>query len=84
MMLGIVSSIVAFLDQPLTVPTDPRALLWALPISLSIALIYKAIKTHALRPALYVREVALLFATIVGFLVVVAVVLLGVTRIAGV
>ena len=84
MMPAMIPSIAGFLDQPLTVPTDAWALLWALPISLSIALIYKAIKVHTFRPGPYLREVALLFATIVGFLVVVAVVLLAVTRLADV
>ena len=76
--------IAAFLAQPLRVPSDITSLLWALPISLSIALVYKAIKVVNFKPLLFLREVALLFATIVGFLVVVAIVLLGVTRLAGV
>ena len=75
---------IAFLDQPLRVPATVISLLWALPICLSIALIYKAIKVVDFNPLLFLREVALLFATIVGFLVTVAVVLLGVTRLAGI
>lgn len=75
---------VAFLGQiftePLPVPTRPISLLWALPICLSIALVYKAIKLENFRVRLYLREVLLLFITIIGFLIAVAVVLLLIVR----
>ena len=58
--------------RPLEIPTTPVSLLWALPISLSIAVVYKALKLPEFRPRLFLREVALLFATIVGFLALVA------------
>ncbi len=58
--------------RPMDIPTEPLSLLWALPICLSIALVYKAVKLHNFRPAVVAREVALLFGTIVGFLVLVA------------
>ena len=85
MMLAVAPEMMAaILAQPMRVPSDVGSLLWALPICLSIALIYKAIKLETFRPILFVREVALLFATIVCFLIVVAVVLVGVTFAAGV
>jgi len=58
--------------RPLEIPTTPVSLLWALPISLSIAVVYKALKLPEFRTRLFLREVALLFATIVGFLALVA------------
>lgn len=58
--------------RPMDIPTESLSLLWALPICLSIALVYKAVKLNKFRPAVVVREVALLFGTIVGFLVLVA------------
>lgn len=67
-----------FLTEPLDVPTRPVSLLWALPISLAIAVVYKAIKLEDLGTKVFLREVTLLFVTIVGFLVVVALALLGV------
>ncbi|MCK5270503.1 MAG: hypothetical protein KAJ46_06950 [Sedimentisphaerales bacterium] len=70
-------------SQPLYVPTNTLSLLWALPICLSIAVVYKAIKMETMRPKIFVREVLLLFVTIIGFLSVVAVGLLGVACIAG-
>ena len=71
-------------SQPMRVPTDVVSLLWALPICLSIALVYKAIKIETFTPALLVREVAFLFVTIIGFLLVVAIGLLAVARFVGI
>lgn len=84
-MLAVISVLMAeFLSQPLRVRSDAVSLLWALPICLSIALVYKAIKLESFAGGLFVREVALLFATIVGFLIVVAIAMAGVTHLAGV
>jgi hypothetical protein len=71
------------LSQPLYVPTKALSLLWALPICLSIAVVYKAIKMETMRPRIFVREVLLLFVTIVGFLSIVAAGLLGAACLAG-
>jgi hypothetical protein len=68
---------------PLEVPTRAVALLWALPICLSIALVYKALKLETFTLGVAVREVLLLFATIIGFLILIAVVLLVIARVAG-
>ena len=59
--------------QPTYLPTHIITQLWVLPICLSIALVYKDIKLEDFKPALFVREVILLFFTIVGFLILVAV-----------
>ena len=67
--------------QPLPVPTRSVSLLWALPICLSIALVYKATKLENFRFKLYLREVLLLFITIIGFLIAVAVALLVIVRV---
>ena len=63
-------------QQPMEVPTRIVSLLWALPICMSISLVYKAIKLDTFKPATYLREVMFLFGTIIGFLILVAVVLL--------
>jgi hypothetical protein len=70
-------------SQPLYVPTSALSLLWALPICLSIAVVYKAIKMETIRPKIFMREVLLLFVTIIGFLSIVAAGLLGVACLAG-
>lgn len=66
--------------QPLRIPTEPVSFLWLIPICLSIALVYKSIKLEVLTPAILIREVIFLFITIVGFLIIVALCLLGIAR----
>ena len=66
--------------QPTDLPTLLITQLWVLPICLSIALVYKAIKLEDFKPALFVREVIFLFVTIVGFLILVAVCLYLISR----
>ncbi|MFC1783381.1 hypothetical protein ACFL02_07320 [Planctomycetota bacterium] len=67
--------------QPTYLPTHFITQLWVLPICLSIALVYKAIKLEPFKPSLFVREVLLLFVTIVGFLILVAVCLYVIAQI---
>ena len=62
--------------QPMNLPTTAISLLWGIPICLSISLVYKAIKIEKFTWPFYLREVALLFATLLGFLIVAAIVLL--------
>ena len=83
MLLATTNILAQLFVQPLQVPTEAQSLLWAGPLCLSIALVYKALKIENFTPALYVREVALLFATIIGFLIVVALVLLATSHLAG-
>ena len=77
---------VIFLGQifikPLDVPTNPTSLLWALPVCLCIAMVHKAVKLESFEPGLVVREVLYLFLTIVGFLILSAVVLVGILHFA--
>ena len=63
------------LTEPLDIPNGIASLLLALPISLSIAMVYKSIKVDNFTTKLYVREVSLLFVTIVGFLIMAALIL---------
>lgn len=69
----------ALLTYPLHVPTSPLGLLWSLPICLSIAAVYKAIKLETFDWHTFIRETILLFVTIIGFLIAIgaALVLLG-------
>ena len=63
--------------QPMYLPTNIVSLLWTLPICLSIALVYKTLKLQVLTVRLFVREVALLFITLLGFLTLGALLLLA-------
>lgn len=69
--------------QPMNISTTATSLLWVLPIGLGISLVYKAIKLEDITPRLFVREVALLFVTGLGMLLVTMVILLGIARLAG-
>jgi len=66
--------------EPMDLPTSVVSLLWVVPICLSISLVYKAIKVEKFSWAFFLREVVLLFATLMGFLAVAAVVLLVVAH----
>lgn len=65
---------------PVEIPTTPVSLLWALPLCLAISVVYKAVKLETFTPALVVKEVALLFITIIGFLILVALILLAIAH----
>ena len=78
--LIITTCLAQLFTQPTYLPTHIITQLWVLPICLSIALVYKAIKLEDFKPALFVREVILLFFTIVGFLILVAVGLYLISR----
>lgn len=68
--------------QPLEVPTKALSLLWALPICLSIAAVYRAIKIECFEPRAFLREVLLLVVTLLGFLVLGALGLFAITALA--
>ncbi len=70
--------IAQILHQPLNIPTTWPALFWAMPVCLSIALVYKALKLEDLRWGVFIREVALLTVTILGFMILTAIGLLGI------
>ncbi len=74
--MNILANIIASL--PIEVPVNAGALLWILPICLSISLVYKAVKIEKFTMQLFVREALLLFITMVGFLIFVSFILLGI------
>ncbi len=59
--------------------TDPASMLWLVPLVVSIAVVYKATKVHRIRPWPFAKESAVLFGSIVVFIVVAAIILYGVT-----
>ena len=71
-----------WLRFPLEVPTRATGLLWALPICVSIAMVYKALRLETFKGRLFIREVLVLSATIGGFLALVAAGLWGISRLA--
>ncbi|MDH7598134.1 MAG: hypothetical protein QHH07_00665 [Sedimentisphaerales bacterium] len=67
--------ILAGFTQPLQIGLSAWALLWMLPLTGSIAIVYKATKVGDIRPRPFFKEVVLLFASIVVFMAVAGLVL---------
>ena len=73
------SMINAFVMASFTVPekidVDPQSMLWLLPLVASIAIVYKATKMTKIRAISFLKEVTILFGSIIVFMIVTAVVL---------
>ncbi len=83
-MITAVPLIMALSQFPLAVPTTPASLLWSLPVSLGIAVVYKAVKLETFTWKIFSREVAFLFFTIIGVLILTAVCLLVLAKFFGI
>ena len=60
---------------PENIGTVPGSVLFVLPLTVAISVVYKATKVHRIRPKAFARECAVLFGSIVAFLGVVALIL---------
>ncbi|MBN2063300.1 MAG: hypothetical protein JW745_00745 [Sedimentisphaerales bacterium] len=69
---------------PINIATTPASLLWALPVSLGIAVVYKAVKLEKFTWPIFAREVTLLLSTIIGALILTAICLLTIAKIVGI
>lgn len=73
------SIVAAFVTASFTVPqrigVNPQSMLWLLPLVASIAIAYKATKLPTIKPANFLKEVAILFGSIIVFMAVTALVL---------
>jgi hypothetical protein len=67
--------VMATFTAPQRLATDPQTMLWMLPLVAAIAVIYKATKMPTITPALFLKETAILFGSIVVFIFVTAMVL---------
>ncbi len=70
--------ILASFTTPMRINTDPASMLWLIPLVASIAIVYKATKVHRIRPVPFIRESAVLFGSIMVFIIVAAVILWGI------
>lgn len=55
----------AVFTAPETIRTDPSEMLYLLPLTAAIAIIYKTTKLPAIKPASFIKETATLFGSIV-------------------
>jgi hypothetical protein len=67
-MYSFANLILASFAHPEIIKTTPASLLWILPLSLSVAIIYKITKLDNISPANLVKEITILFGSIVVFM----------------
>jgi hypothetical protein len=72
-MFGQLGFVMASFTLPMNIETAPGGLLWLLPLALSIAGAYKAMKMPEIKLWNFVKEVAGLFTSIVVFMVLIGV-----------
>jgi hypothetical protein len=78
-MMALVTTVLSSFTTPMRIGTDPSSMLWLLPLVVSIAVVYKSTKVYKIEPWPFARESAVLFGSIVVFIVVAAVILYGLT-----
>ena len=78
-MMTVVAMILGSFTTPMRIGTDPASVLWLLPLVVSISVVYKATKVYKIQAWPFTKESAVLFGSIVVFIVVAAVILFGVT-----
>ncbi|MHC4645705.1 MAG: hypothetical protein ACYTBJ_09380 [Planctomycetota bacterium] len=59
--------------------TNPSLVLWLLPLAASIAIVYKATKLPTIKAANFIKEAAILFGSILVFIIISALVLHALT-----
>jgi hypothetical protein len=74
-MTTLIGSVLGSFTTPMQIDTDPGSMLWLLPLVASIAIVYKATKVRAIRLKPFVRECAVLFGSIMVFIIVAALIL---------
>ena len=67
--MTLIPFIMALSQYPMAIPTTPASLLWAVPVSIGIAVVYKAVKLEKFTWPIFAKEVTLLVATIISVLI---------------
>lgn len=71
--------LLASFTTPMHIGTDPVSMLWLLPLLVSVVVVYKATKVYKIRAYPFIQESAVLFGSILAFIIVIALVLYGVS-----
>lgn len=74
-MLIIDAFVMANFTVPEKIGVSPQSMLWLLPLVAAISIVYKVTKMPKIKAASFLKEVAILFGSIVVFMVITAVVL---------
>jgi len=67
--------IIATFTSPENIGTDPKSMLWLLPITTAVAVVYKATKLQTITWKNFIKEVTTLIGSIAVFLIITALVL---------
>jgi uncharacterized membrane protein YbhN (UPF0104 family) len=78
-MTAFITAMLGSFTTPMRIGTDPASMLWLLPLVAAIAIVYKATKVHKVRLQPFAKETAVLFGSIIVFIVVAALILYGLT-----
>jgi hypothetical protein len=70
--------LLASFTTPMHIGTNPASTLWLLPLVASIAVVYKATKVFKIRAYPFLKESAVLFGSILVFILAAALILYGV------
>ena len=70
--MSIANILIATFTAPEHIGTNPASMLWLLPLTAAIAIVYKAMKLQKITTGNFIREVVVLFGSIVVFLLVTA------------
>ncbi|MHC4790440.1 MAG: hypothetical protein ACYS8Y_03230 [Planctomycetota bacterium] len=65
--------ILSTFTSPENIDTNPLSMLWLLPLAASIAVVYKATKLTTIKVGTFLKEVVILFGSIVIFIIISAV-----------
>jgi hypothetical protein len=68
-------SVIATFTVPERISVTPYSMLWLLPLVAAIAIVYKATKIPKIKARHFIKEVTVLFGSIVVFMLIAAVVL---------
>ena len=79
-MLALAADIMAQFRVPEEIGTNPQSLLLLLPLLVAIAVVYKATKVSKVSAGNFIKESAMLFGSILVFMVITALVLAAIAR----
>ena len=79
-MLALAADIMAQFRVPEEIGTNPQSLLLLLPLLVAIAVVYKATKVPKVSAGNFIKESAMLFGSILVFMVITALVLAAIAR----
>jgi hypothetical protein len=72
-----IAYILASFTTPIQIDTTAASMVWLVPLVASIAIVYKATKVYQIRLVAFLKESAALFASIMVFIIVAAIILYG-------